>query len=124
MEKSIKIIFCLTRKKGLSREEFQDYWRNIHADKVSAVAKDIGMVRYLQCHSFDTPMNAALANARGGLEGYDGVMEGYWNSEEEALSFLGSDAGKAGAKLLLDDEAKFIDFARSPVFMTREHVIY
>jgi len=91
---------------------------------VKARAEAIGMRRYVQSHTVETPMNAALAGARGGLDGYDGVMEGWWDSEAEALAALSTPDGQAAARDLLDDEGKFIDFDRSPIFMTREHVIY
>jgi len=120
----IKVVYCLTRKEGTTRQEFQDYWLGHHADKVRARAEAIGMTRYVQSHSYDTPMNAGMADARGGLEGYDGIMEGWWESEEQALAALTTSAGQQAMADLLDDEGRFIDFSRSPIFMTREHVIY
>ena len=124
MTHPVKIVFCLTRKEGMSRAEFQRYWLDVHAGKVAGVADDIGMVRYVQNHSLDSPMNDALAGARGGLPGYDGVMEGWFESEEAALAVMGSDAGQAAGAMLLDDEARFIDFDRSPIFLVHEKTIY
>ena len=121
---AIKIVYCLRRKPGISREEFQRYWLDVHGPMVKARGEAIGMRRYVQSHAVETPMNAALAGARGGLESYDGVMEGWWDSEAEALAALSTPDGQATARDLLDDEGKFIDFDRSPIFMTREHVIY
>lgn len=121
---SIKVIYCLKRKDGMTREQFQAYWLGQHADKVRARAKAIGMVRYVQSHSYDTPMNVGMAGERGGLEGYDGVMEGWWDSEEQAMASLTTPEGQQAMSELLDDERKFIDFANSPIFMTHEHVIY
>jgi uncharacterized protein (TIGR02118 family) len=120
----IKIVYCLRRKSGISREEFQHYWLEEHGPKVKARAEAIGMRRYVQSHAIDTPLNAALAGARGGLEAYDGIMEGWWDSEADALAALSSPDGQAAARDLLEDEGRFIDFDRSPVFMTREHLIY
>lgn len=120
---SIKMIYCLTRKQGMSREEFQHYWRNIHWVKVKEHAQKIKMYRYSQSHSYDTPINEALSTERGGLEGYDGVMEGWWDDEQEALRTWDTDECRAAFADLLDDESKFIDFSRSPLFMTHEHVL-
>ncbi|KKW90135.1 EthD domain-containing protein [Sphingobium chungbukense] len=119
----IKVIYCLTRKEGISRDSFQTYWRGRHAGLVKERAEAIGMVRYVQSHSYDTAMNGAMAAARGGLDGYDGVMEGWWDSEEQAMAALTSPEGQKAMADLLDDEGEFIDFARSPIFMTHEHVI-
>jgi hypothetical protein len=35
----VKIVFCLRRKPGLSREAFQEYWRTNHAPLVAERAK-------------------------------------------------------------------------------------
>jgi hypothetical protein len=121
---AIKVVYCLMRKDGMSREDFQSYWLGQHADKVKARADAIGMHRYVQSHACDTPMNIGMAAARGGLGGFDGVMEGWWESEEQAVAALTTPEGQQAMSDLLDDEGVFIDFARSPIFMTREHVIY
>lgn len=119
----IKMVYCLTRKEGLSREQFQDYWRGQHADIVKARAKAIGMKRYVQSHSYNTPMNAGMSSARGAPEGYDGIMEGWWDSEEQAMAAMTTAEGGQAMVELLDDEKIFIDHARSPIFMTRENIV-
>lgn len=120
---AIKMIYCLTRRAEMTREEFQHYWRQIHWEKVRAHARTIQMYRYSQSHSYDSPVNEAVAADRGGLSGYDGVMEGWWESEEDAVAAMGTQAGREAMADLLDDEGRFIDFSRSPVFMTHEHVL-
>jgi hypothetical protein len=121
---SIKVVYCLTRKAGVSREEFQAYWLGQHADRVKVRARAIGMTRYVQSHSYDTAMNGGMASERGGLDGYDGIMEGWWDSEDQAMAALTTLEGAQAMAELLDDESTFIDFSCSPIFMTREHVIY
>jgi uncharacterized protein (TIGR02118 family) len=121
---SIKIVFCLRRKDGISREEFQRYWLEKHAPLVKSHAAAIGMRRYVQSHTLETPLNAAVADSRGAPEPYDGVMEGWWDSEEALVTTLSSPAAQAAGRELLEDEARFIDLARSPIFFTREHVIF
>lgn len=121
---SIKIVFCLRRKDGISREEFQRYWLDEHAPRVKAHAAAIGMRRYVQSHTVETPLNDAVAGARGAPEPYDGVMEGWWDSEEALLATISSPEAQAASRDLLEDEARFIDLARSPIFFTREHVIF
>lgn len=119
----IKLVYCLTRKEGLTREQFQDYWLNQHAPLVSSVKHLMGMTRYVQSHTYESDMSRAIRAARGGGEPYDGVMEGWMDSEEQAMAAL-TEASLAALQALLDDERRFIDFDKSRILLTREHVIY
>jgi EthD domain len=116
----IKIIYCIARKPHLTREQFQDYWLNHHGKLVWSRAKSIGMVRYAQSHTTHSALGAACAAARGGGEPYDGVMEGWWESDEAAMAAFGSDAGRASMELLFADEGTFMDFDRCRIFTARE----
>jgi EthD domain len=69
-------------------------------------------------------MNAGMAGERGGLDGLDGIMEGWWESEEQAMAALTTPEGQQAMADLPGDERTFIDFSRSPIFMSKEHVIY
>jgi uncharacterized protein (TIGR02118 family) len=120
---SIKLVYCLTRKEGLTREQFQDYWLNKHAPLVDSVKHLTGMKRYLQSHTCEIDMGRAARAARGGGEPYDGVMEGWWDSEEQAIAALTAES-LAALRALLDDEGRFIDFDKSRIFFTREHVVF
>jgi hypothetical protein len=82
------------------------------------------MRRYVQSHTLDTPLNAAVADARGAPKPYDGIMEGWWDSEEALLATLSSPEAQAASRDLLEDEARFIDLPRSAIFFTREHLIF
>lgn len=121
---TIKVVYCLTRKAGLTREQFQHYWLDTHGPKVKSFADVIGLSRYVQSHTYVSDMSQAMAQPRGGAEPYDGVMEGWMDSEEAAMAVLGTDAGQQAMATLLDDEGRFIDFERSRIFLTVEHVIY
>ena len=87
---AIKIVYCLRRKPEISHQEFQRYWLEEHGPKVIAAGEAIGMKRYVQSHTIGTALSDALAASRGGLEPYDGIMEGWWDSEDEILAVLGS----------------------------------
>jgi hypothetical protein len=119
---NMKIVYCLTRKAHLSREQFQEYWLNIHAPKVQAVQHLIGMTRYVQSHTVENEMSRALQMSRGGAEPYDGIMEGWFETTNRPET-VAEDYIQA-ARMLLDDEGRFIDFERSRIFITREHVIF
>lgn len=119
----IKLVFCLRRRAGMSREEFQDFWLNRHGPFVCERAAAIGAVRYVQVHTNYDPLNEMLRASRGGPEPYDGVAE-LWFEDREALeaAFATDAARRAGAELLAD-ERQFIDLASSPIWLADEHEI-
>ncbi len=119
----VKLVFCLRRLPHLSREEFQAYWRETHAPLVRTHAATLRIRRYLQVHTADHPLNDALRDARGGPEGYDGVAELWWESFDDLAAAVSTDAGRAAALALLEDERRFIDLTRSPLFLGGEQVV-
>jgi len=119
----IKMMFCLTRKAGMSRKDFQRYWLEEHAPQVLRIGPQGGMLRYVQSHTYESGMGDAAARARGAGAGYDGVMEGWWESEAAARDAVRS-MDPALGQVLQDDEKRFIDLEKSRLFMTREHVIF
>lgn len=119
----IKLTFCLRRLPHLSREEFQRYWREVHAPLVAARAKTLGIVKYEQVHTGFDDINAGIQASRGGPDPYDGIAE-IWFESEAAMAIAGQNPGAAGAaRELLEDERKFIDLADSPLWFNRVHTI-
>lgn len=120
----IKLVYALRRRDGISREAFQQYWLATHAPLVKAAAGALSVVRYVQSHSIDTAIDAAIAGSRGcAVPAFDGVAELWWQSEAALMAAMASEAGQAAGAVLLHDEANFIDFAASAIFFTREQVI-
>ena len=64
----IKLTFCLHRLPHLSREAFQDYWFNNHAQLVASGGMD-GEVRLWQ----PSGVNAAVALLKGHKKGITGL---------------------------------------------------
>ena len=119
----IKLVFCAMRLPHLSREEFQRYWRERHGPLVRECAKALGIRRYVQVHTLDSPVNDGLRRGRGGPTAYDGVAE-LWFDSLDALTVAGATPeGKAAGRRLLEDERTFIDLARSPLFVAEEHPV-
>lgn len=86
-------------------------------------ARAIRCVRYVQSHSQLPAINTVLQASRTMPGGYDGITELWWMSLsafEEGMNE--PDAIEAG-RLLKRDEARFIDFERSTMFLTQEHDI-
>ncbi len=119
----IKLSFCLVRLPSLSRAEFQRYWREQHAPLVAEHARALRIRRYVQCHTETTPASDGLRASRGAPEGYDGIAELWWDSLEDLAQATATLEGAAAGLELLEDERRFIDLARSPLFFGREHVI-
>jgi uncharacterized protein (TIGR02118 family) len=117
----LKLTFCLRRLPNLTLAAFQDYWLNNHGPLVRRLQPALGMVRYVQLHRLEGDLAAGMQRVRGAPEPYDGVAELWWESEER---FREARSGtREAGRLLLEDEARFIDLARSPLWLGREEVI-
>ena len=119
----IKLVFCLRRMPQLSREEFQRYWFERHAPLVRSHAATLKIRRYVQTHTGEQALNDALQTSRGGPDAYDGVAELWWDSADALASATATPEGQAAGAALLEDERRFIDLARSPLFVAVERVI-
>jgi uncharacterized protein (TIGR02118 family) len=120
----IKLVFTLRRREDMTREEFQRYWREQHAPLVKRHADALQIRRYVQVHARDTDLDEAIARPRGSEPRfYDGVAELWWDSLEELIAAFSSDAGQAAAQELLEDEQRFVDLRRSPLWLGEENVV-
>ncbi len=121
----IKLVFCLHRLPHLSRDEFQRYWRDTHAPLVQRHAATLRIRRYVQLHSLaeGSALDAALQVSRGAPAGFDGIAELWWDSEEDIAAATATDDGRQAGLELLEDERRFIDLARSPLWLVRENVV-
>jgi uncharacterized protein (TIGR02118 family) len=117
----VKLVFCLRRLPHLSREEFQRYWRETHGPLVRTHAGALHIRRYVQLHTLDDPLQDALRASRGGPEAFDGIAELWWESRADLAAAITDPAGQQAARELLDDERRFIDLARSPLWIGEEH---
>lgn len=120
----IKLLFALRRREGMTREEFQRYWREQHAPLVKRHAETLQIRRYVQVHSLETDLDEAIAAPRGSQPHfYDGVAEISWDSFEQLAAAFSSEAGQAAAGELLEDERRFIDLRSSPIWLGDDHVV-
>lgn len=119
----IKLTFCLHRKAGMSREAFQTYWYEAHAPLVAKHAKALGIVKYVQSHALTHPFGDATRASRGAPEEYDGIAEIYFESWDSLLTRADDPATAEAGHALLEDERKFIDLSRSPLWFNEEKVI-
>jgi len=119
----IKLTFCLVRLPHLSREAFQTYWFDTHGPLVASVAETLKIRRYVQLHSLPETVNAGVGASRQAPPEFDGVAQ-LWFDSLEALAENGRrpEAQAAGA-LLLEDERRFIDLPKSPLWWGQERVV-
>ena len=119
----IRLNFALRRLANLSRAEFQRYWRSQHGPLVGSVARPLRMRRYVQSHTIEDLFYDGLRAARPGMhEPFDGIASVWFDSREDLVAAMSSDEGRKAAALLLEDERRFIDLTRSPLWVSQEIV--
>ena len=119
----VKLVFVIRRREDLSPDGFHRYWLDEHGPLARRLLESLGARRYVQTHTLDTDLNGALAAARRTAEAYDGLAEVWWDSLDALVAVFSSDEGQRANETLIEDEAKFIDFERSSIFITEEHTV-
>ena len=105
----VKSFTFLKKKTGLTREEFLLYWKEKHGPLAAKVVPELR--KYVQCHPVP------------GFESeIDGIVELWWDNPESHRSFL-SWRQSEEAKILREDEEKFIDTSQMVRFLAEEHII-
>jgi hypothetical protein len=120
----IKLVYVIVRREEMSAEAFRDYWLTRHGPLVAAQAKALKLRKYVQSHPVDEAASEAMRAVRGMRGPADGVTEVWWDSLEDFQSVYGTAEGAESGRILAEDEAKFIDFEKSAVFLTEEHLIF
>lgn len=117
----IKVVFCLRRKPSLSIREFHNHWLHHHAPLVQKHQKTLRIIRYVQLHTDNGPLSSRLRSFRNSPEAFDGIAE-IWYESTEALADLGRDPdARIASRELRNDEEKFVDLTRSPIWIGVEH---
>ena len=115
----MKLHFPLRHPAGTSLDDAQRYWRVQHGPLIRSMAPAMGMLRYQQVHRFETPLEAALREARGTVtEPYTGHAEAWF---DRSVARVGPETAEAN-RIAVEDERKFIDLARSAIWVGKEHV--
>ncbi|MCU4183267.1 EthD domain-containing protein [Acidiferrimicrobium sp. IK] len=119
----VTLVFGLHRLPALSQEEFTAYWYDRHGPLVRSLAEVLRIRRYQQLHRINGAVAQALAGSRHGPEGFDGIAELWFDGEDDILLAATTEDGRAAAKALIEDERRFIDLPRSPIWLYRERDI-
>ena len=107
----IKSIALAHRKTGLTREEYNRYWKEQHAPLATKLIP--GVRKYVQNHFIEIPEFE--------YEG-DGIVEMWYDNVESfnrAMEFIHSEAGK---ELVIDGD-KFAEMKPGGLWIVEEHVI-
>ena len=105
----IKLVYCITKKPGLTDEEFFHYWKNVHGP---IGAKIRGLRRLVQSHTVSRSKEVRKAD-------FDGMAELWFDDMETLKAARKTAEWRASAK----DEANFIDHSKVAFFITEEHEI-
>jgi uncharacterized protein (TIGR02118 family) len=116
----VVLTFVVRRRDDVGRTEFHRYWREDHGPLVRSFQGILGFRRYAQLHRLDTPFDGALRASRGAAEPYDGIAQVWWDSLEAMSAGSRSPEGRAATRTLVEDEGRFVDLARSSLWLNEE----
>lgn len=105
----IKVVYCITKKAGLTDEAFLHYWKNIHGPMGARIP---GLRKLVQSH-------AIKLNGDARRPDFDGMAE-LWFDDEEALLVARRSVEWQAAT---EDERHFIDRTKVAYFVSEEHEI-
>jgi uncharacterized protein (TIGR02118 family) len=105
----IKLVYCITKKPGMSDDQFFHYWEQVHGPIGARIP---GLRRLVQSHRLAVP-------DLNGRADYDGMAELWFDDVPALLAARASPEWQASTA----DEANFIDAARTACFLSEEHTI-
>src|SRR5262245_29647270 len=74
----LKIVLCIKRKPGMTREAFHSYWKNEHSKVMQEVAGAMGIRRNVHNRTYSTDLDERIRTNRGApQEDFDGVAESW-----------------------------------------------
>jgi uncharacterized protein (TIGR02118 family) len=105
----IKLVYCITKKPGLTDEEFFHYWQNAHG---ALAARIPHLRRLVQSHRLAIPGDKYQP-------AYDGMAELWFDDAAALLAARQSPQWQA----ITQDEANFVDHNKVAYFVSEEHTI-
>jgi uncharacterized protein (TIGR02118 family) len=105
----VKLVYCITKKPGLTDAQFFHYWKNVHGPIGARIP---GVRRLVQSHTVGRAREIRPPD-------YDGMAE-LWFDDLDALLAARE---TLEYRISSDDERHFIDSTRVAFFVTEEHEI-
>ena len=106
----IKLVYCITKKAGLTDEEFFHYWEKVHGPIGVRIPH---LRRLVQSHRL-------TVTGPNDHPDYDGLAELWFDDMQSLLAARRSPEWASSTM----DEANFIDHTRVAYLITREHVVF
>ena len=113
----VHLVFGLRRKSSMTQEEFLKYWREVHGPLVQRLAPTLRIRRYDQGYPLHAEIATALASVRSAPDPFDGVCSLWFDSLEDISESVSTKEGRAAARELQADEARFSDLESSPIWL-------
>jgi len=105
----IKVVYCITKKRGMTDVEFSHYWKDIHGPIGARIPN---LRRLVQSHRLNLEEDRA--------PDFDGVAELWFDD----ITALGRARQSPEWKTSTEDELNFIDHKRVAYVVTEEHIIF
>jgi hypothetical protein len=90
----IKVVYCIRRRADLSAQEFQRYWKDVHAPMLLENSAALRLAAYVQTSPLASPYSARVERAGVLDTPFDGIAELYWANEHDLRTAFES-AGSA-----------------------------
>ena len=105
----VKLVYCICRKPGLTREEFVRYWTEIHAPLGARIP---GLRKLVHSYTLAAPGDSRAPD-------FDGMAELWFDDLSAILEARRSREWTASTV----DEANFVDGSRTAYFLSEERRI-
>jgi len=116
----IKVVYCIRRRADLSAQDFQTYWKEVHAPMLLERSAALRLAAYVQTSHVNSPYSARVERA-GVLEApFDGIAELYWANEHDMQHGFEDAEALCLQRRLAEDEANFVDHTRSARWIATE----
>ena len=115
----VKLVQCIRRKPGLTVEEFRAAWE-AYGERLRVMAIELGAERVVLSTTLETPLNEALASARGSVLPFDGVAEVIWRRGSDILADARVPATRERLAALRGFQETFADVGRSAFFFAHQ----
>ena len=115
----IKLVQCIRRRPRLGVDDFRAAWES-YGERLRLVAIELGATRVTLSTTLESPLNDALAEARGSARPFDGIAEIVWPSGAKILAEASLPATRAQIARLRAFQDQFVDPGRSAFFFVHE----
>jgi uncharacterized protein (TIGR02118 family) len=105
----IKVVYCISKKPGMSDEHFFHYWRDVHGPFGARIP---GLRRLVQSRRLNVTGDKHAPD-------FDGMAELWFDDMDALLAARKSPEWKRST----EDEQNFVDHKKVAYFVSEEHVI-